>query len=54
MRQTRRRFCFPTKTFQVRFARARAAANYFQRNDAIETLLARAKNDPLTAAANFA
>jgi hypothetical protein len=46
-------FSFSAKTPQVLFGSPSAQTDYFERNDAIETLLARPINYPLTATPYF-
>jgi hypothetical protein len=46
-------FGFPAKALQVRFARSLTKANNFERDCAVETLLAGAKHHALTAATDL-
>src|SRR5215471_21390066 len=46
-------FCFPAKTFQIRFGGPRAEANHLQRDGPVETFLMGAINNALTATADF-
>ncbi len=53
MFQSRRRFCFVAKTFQMGRTRPVAEADNFYRDRSIKTFLTRAINNALSAAANF-
>ena len=53
MMETRRRLSLAAEAFQVRFGRAMAETNDLERHEAVQTLLAGAINDALTAATDF-